>query len=54
VWSSGIVSAEETGAMGREIESRQGLGWQVLRKKKYVIRIPQELIFALLKSGQLY
>jgi hypothetical protein len=30
-WSSGIVSechrTEETGAVGREIESRQGIGW---------------------------
>jgi hypothetical protein len=26
-WSSGVVSAEEIGAMGREIESRHGKGW---------------------------
>jgi hypothetical protein len=23
----GMVATEETGAMGREIESRQGIGW---------------------------
>jgi hypothetical protein len=28
-WSSGIVSA--CGVMGREIESRQGLGWQFFK-----------------------
>jgi hypothetical protein len=27
VWSGGIVYTEETRAMGREIESRQDIGW---------------------------
>jgi hypothetical protein len=26
-WSSGVVSAEEIGAMGRDIESLKGKGW---------------------------
>jgi hypothetical protein len=26
-WSSSIVSTEEVGAMGREIDSQQGIGW---------------------------
>jgi hypothetical protein len=28
-WSSGVVPSftDETGGMGREIESRQGIGW---------------------------
>jgi hypothetical protein len=30
-WSSCTVSA--CGDMGREIESRQGIGWQILSKK---------------------
>jgi hypothetical protein len=37
-WRSGLVvlsppATEETGAMGREIESRQGIGWKFLEKK---------------------
>jgi hypothetical protein len=29
-----IVSAEETGAMDREIESRQGIGLQLFKRKR--------------------
>jgi hypothetical protein len=36
-WFSGIISAY--GAVGREIESRQGIGWQIFTRKKRLKKI---------------
>jgi hypothetical protein len=39
-WRRGLVvsaASEEIWAMDREIESRQGVGWKLLKKMKYEI-----------------